>query len=330
MAQGRFVAHVDIRTMRSLGKKRKLVLDVSSDDEKEVRLMLTAYERDAVKRVERGESPRPVEFVWQVDYMKRSLGKLRLIWALLGLTVHLMNEGMPDGKQKLTSQALYEQDMEDPEGPAPCRAIEMEATDVQWLHELQVTVRAMIPIEGTSRVAAYVVKTLSAQNDTEAHHYIEYCFNRLAMMGIPMPDEQLARVKEWWFDWMAEIDASRVELHAEEVSHDAYRTLHPLCEGCMEFIGHGGGHLAHIKSVGAGGAEPQLAKGSEWLHLCAACHLGVVHQKGWGEFLAKHPHLKGKVERALSQPALGGQEELALPAGSRRLSEYDDSPERSG
>jgi len=337
MSRGRFEAHIDMAAMRQLGRKGSLVLRVSKDDAKAIKEMLRTYEKDAVKRVEAGEQPRRVAFLWDVAYGKRSLGKNNLTWALLTLTVRLMNEGMPDGKEKLTPVALYNQDMGD---VAPCRGVECGKDDWQWLEEAGAKVKYVVPIEGTERVIAYVVKTSSKWNDPEAHRYIEHLFNRLAMMGVPLPDDE-ARLREWWFEWMAQVDESRIDLHAEELSPDAYRTLHPQCEGCMTFVGQGGGHLSHIKSVGAGGAEPQLARGSEWLHLCTECHLGIVHAKGWGAFKEAHPHLANKIGKALAQPAIGTgsvpdadhlintdphQADLFEGPREKRLADFDDDP----
>ena len=314
MARGRFTAHVDLATMRQLKAKRKLILNVSQDDEAQIKDMLRVYEKDAMKRTEAGEQPRRIAFLWDVAYGKRSLGKNNLTWALLTLTVRLMNEGMPDGKEKLTPVQLYNQDMGD---VAPCRGIEVDQNAIPWLQEAgEVRIKNIVPVEGTTRVIAYVIKTSSKWDDQEAHRYIEYLFNRLAMMGIPLPADQV-KLKEWWFEWMETINDSRLDLHAEELSKDQYRKLHPLCEGCMKFIGQGGGQIAHIKSVGAGGEQPQLAKGSEWLHLCAECHIGIVHAKGWGEFKELHPHLTNKIDRALAAPALGHVEGEIMKSHTR-------------
>jgi len=304
MARGRFVARPDFQEMGRLKKSKvlgRLVLQVAKDDRGQIGEMLRTYERDAAKRAEAGEQPREIAFLWDVAYQKRSLSINNLTWALLTLTVNLMNEGMPDGKPKLTPQDQYNEDMGK---VAPCQGIEVENSALPWLEEVGARVKYAVPIEGTTRVIAYVIKTSSKWNEQEAHVYVEFLFNRLAMMGVPLPDAN-AKLKSWWMDWMMVIEEHRIELHAEELSKDAYRELHPLCEGCMAFIGSGGGHLAHIKSVAAGGEEPEHAKGAEWLHLCPNCHLGVQHAKGWGALIGEHPHLKGKVDRALGVAATG-------------------------
>lgn len=309
MARGRFTAHVDIETMRRLRAKRTLVLRVSADDGEDVKEMLRTYEQDAVRRVEAGERPREIAFEWDVAYGKRSLAKNALMWSLLELTAKLQNEGMPDGLPKKTKSDIYNEDKGD---AFPSRKLRLERDAISWLDECDVTVLEYVPIEGTTLVSATVVKTSSQWNDLEAHRYIEHLFNRLAMSGVPLPEDQV-RLKTWWKDWMEAIDESRLELHADVLSREQYATLHPLCEGCMDFLGQGGGQVAHIKSVGAGGDEPQLANGAEWLHLCARCHTGTMHQKGWEEFKRLHPHLTNKIDEALAKPAVGFSAEGSVP-----------------
>jgi len=304
MARGRFVGVPAFDKARQLRvPKGYLLLHVPDKDEQmALRDMLSAWEHDAVKQVEKGEQPREIVFYWDVAYQKRALSKVNLIWALLTLTTKIQNEGMPDGKKRRPIDQ-YNEDKR-AEGVMPSFTIRIESKAIPWMREVGVTVLSATPIEGTDDVQAWCVKTLSQQNDEEAHRYIEFLFNRLAVMGIPPAKEP--RMKDWWLTWMMDIDDHRVELHGDVLSKEQYRELHPLCEGCMAFIaGDGQGQLAHIKSVGAGGEEPQLCNGAEWLHLCAECHLGVIHAKGWEEFLSKHRHLQGKVTRALQQPATG-------------------------
>ena len=51
-----------------------------------------------------------------------------------------------------------------------------------------------------------------------------------------------------------------------------YKTLHPICEATGEFIGHGGGSLAHIKAVGMGGPRKGEVCPSEVMHLTDKAH----------------------------------------------------------
>jgi hypothetical protein len=317
MARGRFEADIDLASMKRLGKKRTLVLTVSADDGDDTREMIRTYEQDAVKRVEAGERPRRIVFMWDIQQGKRSLAKNALIWSLLGLTAKLQNEGMPDGAPKRTKDDLYNEDMGD---VFPSRKIVVEQDSIGWLGECGVKVMEFVPIEGTTLVTATVTKTSSDWDDLEAHRYIEHLFNRLAMSGVPLPEDQV-KLKDWWVTWMEAVDESRVELHADVLTRSQYAKLHPLCEGCMKFIGQGGGQIAHIKSVGAGGDEPELANGAEWLHLCGDCHIGIIHAKGWEEFKQRYRHLSNKVDAALSKPAVG----VVLEANPAKL-EPNDKP----
>lgn len=296
--RGRFEAEIDFKVWKALrAPKGYLLLRVTPETRDSVKEMIATYEKDCVRRVEAGEAPRPMALEWDIAYGKRSLGKNRLQWALLTLTCDLMNEGMPDGLDKLTPMRLYNQDMG---SVAPCKPIVIEAKDLPWVSEAGVHVKAAIPIEGEpSLVQAYVVKTTSQMDDQEHHRYLEHLFNRLAMMGIPQSREP--RLKGWWLTWMADIDEHRIQLHAEELSKDAYRELHPMCEGCGDFIGLEGGHVHHIRSKGAGGAEPERDKGSNWLHLCARkCHpLWTAVGGGVGAFKKVAPHLVNKIDAAL-------------------------------
>ena len=95
-----------------------------------------------------------------------------------------------------------------------------------------------------------------------------------------------------------------------------YKEKHPCCEACGGYLlttdGSGdlqhGGQLAHIVSVGAGGAHPDW----NWLMLCTKCHLCTQHANGWEDLLTLHPHLRPKVDRARER---SGKKPLAQPDG---------------
>ena len=95
-----------------------------------------------------------------------------------------------------------------------------------------------------------------------------------------------------------------------------YKEKHPCCEACGGYLlttdGNGdlqhGGQLAHIVSVGAGGAHPDW----DWLMLCTKCHLCTQHANGWEDLLTLHPHLRPKVDRARER---SGKKPLATPDG---------------
>jgi len=93
-----------------------------------------------------------------------------------------------------------------------------------------------------------------------------------------------------------------------------YKEKHPCCEACGGYLlttdGSGdlqhGGQLAHIVSVGAGGAHPDW----DWLMLCTKCHLCTQHANGWEDLLTLYPHLRPKVDRARER---SGKKPLAAP-----------------
>ena len=95
-----------------------------------------------------------------------------------------------------------------------------------------------------------------------------------------------------------------------------YKEKHPCCEACGGYLlttdGNGdlqhGGQLAHIVSVGAGGAHPDW----DWLMLCTKCHLCTQHANGWEDLLTLHPHLRPKVDRARER---SGKKPLTQPYG---------------
>jgi hypothetical protein len=95
-----------------------------------------------------------------------------------------------------------------------------------------------------------------------------------------------------------------------------YKEKHPCCEACGGYLlttdGSGdlqhGGQLAHIVSVGAGGAHPDW----DWLMLCTKCHLCTQHANGWEDLLTLHPHLRPKVDRARER---SGKKPLTQPYG---------------
>ncbi len=151
-----------------------------------------------------------------------------------------------------------------------------------------------------------VPKRSKALNTFEFSRLIEGVFKELAEHGVEM--DSAGKIIQYWREWNTWRGTVGDPLHGSYKDMAEYRERVPYCEACLKYLGpENPGSIAHILSKGAGGTL------DDWnvFHLCDACHTGlgldsqlqfdkpaVQHMHGWGEFLAKNPHLLWKWDKA--------------------------------
>jgi hypothetical protein len=233
-----------------------------------------------------------------IHYQKRSGGQNALMWALYTVLADLTNEGIDH--EGATADSLYQEDMKK---LAPAKAITVRLEDVEDLPQFGVKVRDVVPI-GNGMCRAWVYKTSSDFDTLQMHRHIEYLFNRIAARGVPM--EQSSDIERYWLEWRHEINRKKLVLHDATVSADEYREANPICEATGIYIGptqaapNGSGHRHHIKSQGAGGAEPERDIPENWLMLSPEAH-NEWEALGVEGFIKKYPHLENKIRKALKE-----------------------------
>jgi len=128
--------------------------------------------------------------------------------------------------------------------------------------------------------------------------WIDHQFNRLAENGLTM--ENSNDVKNFWTDWRRNLNKSEIVLNDGCQIEREYKTATPICEATGEYIGEGGS-LAHIRARGMGGKQEAWKDTSaNWLHLTDTAHAELDNGKGLAEFLRNYPHLKAKIDAAMS------------------------------
>jgi hypothetical protein len=252
-----------------------------------------------------------IEVELDVLYKKRTLDQNALMWSLYEIEAAEMNAGAVDLMHEVTPGRLYAQDME---GIAPTVSLVVQARMLPDLASLGMSWRRAVPVEGTDLVTAEIIRTSSKWTTVEMARHIQGQFNRLALSGVHL--EKAADIGHYWVQFRQHVNDERIPLTDEKLTKDQYRALNPLCEGCGAFVGanmehpSGGGHVHHILSRGAGGAEPELDWPANWLHLCPACH-DVWNEKDGGvvEFIKVAPQCESKIRRALEgDPVVAGTE----------------------
>lgn len=154
--------------------------------------------------------------------------------------------------------------------------------------------KVMDPITGE-----YRPKRSSAMTTSEFSLLIEAAFRELAEFGVDVGDAE--EVAQYWDNWNA-IRAKAGGDPLDSATPEEYARRVPFCEATLEYLGDRG-HVAHIRSRGAGGAD----EGWNLLRLSDRVHVLVQHTKGWGEFMRRYPHLRWKIEKALGTERAKGK-----------------------
>jgi len=145
-------------------------------------------------------------------------------------------------------------------------------------------------LNGTLR-PVHVSKSDPACTVTSAAYFIEGLMIHLSQfcdleMG---PQTEVRGLLTEWLAWRGGLEEDPLD---EDMSEEMWRIRHPMSEAS----GKGGPiQLSHIVSRGADKADIEAAW--NWLALTPSEH-ALQHACGWEAFLAKFPHLRGRVERA--------------------------------
>lgn len=241
------------------------------------------------------QKPRPkIEVTLELYSPKRSLAMNNLMWALYDVTVDVMNGRQID--PELNRYAIYDQDMRSVAPTVTLTVREMVIDEV----EKMINVKWKEPVPGTDLVNVHAIKTSSHWNTEEMSRHLEFLFNRLAFLGVPMM--QANEVSTYWLEWRHHMAENKIVLHrGEALNGFQYRNYNPSCEACGKSTIKGG-HLHHIRTRGAAFVD-ERDDSDDWIMLCDECHVGWmgVHQRGVGTWLKDHEHLRPKFEMILGE-----------------------------
>lgn len=145
-----------------------------------------------------------------------------------------------------------------------------------------------------------IPKRSKDMDTAEFTRLIEGVFYEINQHGVSMTEP--ADLDQYWKNYAKIRFKGGVDHgYRDEETLEEYRQRVNFCEACRKYLRPGSfgydGHLAHIVSRGSGGEDDT----ANVFHLCAEHHLYVQHQKGWGEFLKRFPHLKPKYDIAVSR-----------------------------
>ena len=162
------------------------------------------------------------------------------------------------------------------------------------------------PREEQSRLTGNTLaKRGSQMNTVEFAQVIEWVFNYMMEHGLNMSSPE--DIEKYWREWAVWRWSQGVDPLSQTYKDvNEYREKVNYCEACRTFLRYEAstgrydtstgkeGNLAHIVSKGSGGADELWNR----MHLCSEHHIGVQHQKGWGELVAQYTHLENRVNAA--------------------------------
>jgi hypothetical protein len=139
---------------------------------------------------------------------------------------------------------------------------------------------------------------LSESNTVSAAHFIDGLMYHLCTVCDLERDLQatVSQVLWAWISWRGTLKEDPLDYGDEEmttlVSEAEWREKHPFSEASGE-----GGDIARAHIVSRGADVADIEKSWNWIALTPSEH-SLQHTVGWDAFLAKYPHLRGRVERA--------------------------------
>ena len=270
-------------------RKGNLLLDYKEKHEKEVDKFFSKLEALQIKKNELKELEVTVEY----HYKKRTLDQNALMWSLYAIEANEQNGGVGGhADQVVTSSELYNADL-DQHAKRATIFIAKEYFDSVSSSWKVVEKKPIYKKEELYGYQATVMLTTSKMTTVQMAYWIDRIFKRLAYNGVQVADS--SEIQNYWQKWRGFLNDNAITLHAEADSHKKYKRVNPICEATGVYLGDTGGHLAHIRSEGAGGADVS----ENWLHLSLHAHLVIQHQQGWEHFKKLFPHLKDKIEKAL-------------------------------
>ncbi len=281
-------------------------------------IKLAAAEKKTGKR-------QKLDFIVNWHGKKGSLDQLALIWSLFEVEANEINGGDNYAQGSITKEKLYKQDLMD----FAERIIMI--VSAESLPRIRTEYRHIIEFReeernGVKKWYIEALESLSMMSMIKRSEFIERIFNRIAENGVSV--SKSADILQYWAKFNENLNDTKTILHDEDMTEAQYKALYPSCQACGDYLGNGGGSLAHIKARGMGGnPEDFKQKPANWLHLCDSDHHLFDNGAGWVEFLKKYRWLKYKVERALRQKV--ERIETNLPETETNLSKSDTNQAES-
>lgn len=246
----------------------------------------------------------------EFHYRKRTLDQNSLYWALLTIQSNEMNGGMQGKKSDMTTpEQLHEAYLLEYGEREIIKTARKNLSYYRQKKRIEFIIidNQKIPLHsflGSEKdnlleqyITLQVIRGTSEYTTKEMASRIDMVFNEICAGGVNVT--QPGDIHNYWVEWRQHLNDEKIILHEEKMTQQQYKEKNPICEGCGTKPGE---QLAHIAAKGMGGkVEPEKEDPSNWLHLCSDCHTGIIHQKGWSEFLKIHPHLKYKVNSALKE-----------------------------
>jgi len=234
-----------------------------------------------------------------VPLKERTLDQNKLMWALYRVMANEHNAGIKGAQgQMIEPEDLYNDDLLN---YAPRYSVDVPRKLYGWARQRYTIVKTVaIPEREIFRV--YTIKSSSEFDTREMAKWIEMLFIRLAEDGVKFTKS--SQIKTYWLEFRKNLDQKSIILHNHPMTIVDYKQFNPVCEADpAEYIGHGGGDIAHIRTVASDHGyrkfEGKLIFPDNVFHLCRKHHT-EQHNIGWEDFIKKYPHLKKKVHRSLS------------------------------
>jgi hypothetical protein len=234
---------------------------------------------------------KPFEVDMKTGVKERNLDQNALMWSLYRIEAREHNGGREIGEVK--PEALYEADLLQ---HAPRAVMDV---DRQTAVAIRAEYRVVAEEPAESGVKMILIMSTSHFTTVQMADWINMIFDRLAENGLEISTS--ADVASYWKEWRGYLNFSGISLHEDATTLDEYKAATPICEATGEYIGTGGS-LAHICARGMGG-NPEAWKDTpaNWLHLSDKAHAELDNGKGLTEFLRNYPHLKSKIDAAMSR-----------------------------
>ena len=246
------------------------------------------------------EELRELKFTLEIHYKKRTLDQNALMWSLYHIEANELNGGMKGGREMVTTEQLYENDLKE---HAPRLTISVPVYQAEYIRrEYRIASEEIVDNSAIEKnVKLHILLSTSHFDTRQMAEWIDMLFNRIAENGVTVTNP--GEIQDYWVQWRQHLNDNKILLHEEKITQNDYKALNPICEahGADCFLGNGGGSLHHIKARGMGG-NPEDVKEypSNWLHLCDPAHMELESQ-GVESFVKKYPHLKYKIYTALKR-----------------------------
>lgn len=265
------------------------------------KILYDAFKKINKKQLEKDQLEN-LEATVSYFYKKRNLDQNALMHKLYDLEAYVLNSGLSGARDHtIIGWELYNQDIKEYADVITYECPEHLVEIIKQKYRIVLDVNEIESKPGFYKIRVYF--STSHFDIYTMAKWIDRIFNRISYYGVPI--EKTADITNFKMKWMNFLNDKKISIHDGILTSNEYKKANPLCEGCLDFIGNGSGHLAHIKTIGMGGNPENFKQiSSNWLHLCPKCHLGIQHQSGWNKFIKLYPYLSYKINNALNRSKL--------------------------